>query len=66
MTKFLGAATTALISSLLWTSNALAFGGFGGGDGGAAANPEIDGPGGVMAVALLVSVGAMIYRKARK
>jgi hypothetical protein len=28
--------------------------------------PEIDGPGAVVAVALLVSLGIMIYRKAQK
>lgn len=34
----------------------------GGGSGGGSA-PEIDGPGGVAAIALLVSIGAVLYRR---
>lgn len=64
MNKKLGASLATLAMSGVWASNAFAFGGFGGDA--PAANPEIDGPGGVMAVALLVSVGVMIYRKAQK
>ncbi len=59
MIEKLGASIAGLAMSVVWTSNALAFGGV-------AANPEIDGPGGVMAVALLVGIGVMIYRKAQK
>lgn len=63
MIKKLGASIAGLMTSLLWSTNAFAAGEWGGG---AAANPEIDGPGGVMAVALLVGLGIMIYRKAQK
>lgn len=67
MTKKLGAAIAGLTTSLLWSTSAFAWTGDGGGDGGGAAStPEIDGPGAVMAVALLVSLGIMIYRKAQK
>ena len=65
MTRNLGAAIAGLTTSVLWSTNAFALGGYTGGDG-AASLPEIDGPGAVMAVALLVSVGIMIYRKAQK
>lgn len=61
MNKKLGATIAVLLTSILWTTNALAFGGVG-----PTPNPEIDGPGGVMAVALLASLGVMIYRKAQK
>ena len=69
MTRSLGAAIAGLMTSVLWSTNAFAFGtgGGGGGDGGGTAStPEIDGPGAVLAVALLVSLGVMIYRKAQK
>ncbi len=64
MTKKLGATIAGFAMSGVWASNAFALGGWGGGS--PAPNPEIDGPGGVMAVALLVSLGIMIYRKAQK
>ncbi len=70
MTRNLGAAIAGLTTSLLWSTNAFAAGEWlpGGGDdgGGATSTPEIDGPGALIAVALLVSVGIMIYRKAQK
>ena len=70
MTRNLGAAIAGLTTSALWSTNAFAACAFGvcddGGSGGATSTPEIDGPGAVMAVALLVSVGIMIYRKAQK
>jgi hypothetical protein len=40
-------------------------GGHGGGGGGGTAVPEIDGPGGVAAIALLVSIGMVLYNRAR-
>lgn len=54
--------------SILLTTNAFAFGGVsgGGGGGGVVGNPEIDGPGALLAVALLASIGVMIYRKSQK
>ena len=69
MTRNLGAAIASLMTSVLWSTNAFAAGEWGGGGddgGGTASTPEIDGPGAVLAVALLVSLGVMIYRKAQK
>ena len=66
MTRNLGAAIAGLTTSVLWSTNAFAFGTVGDDGGGIASTPEIDGPGAVMAVALLVSLGVMIYRKAQK
>ncbi len=69
MTRNLGAAIAGLMTSVLWSTNAFAAGEWGGGGddgGGTASTPEIDGPGAVLAVALLVSLGVMIYRKAQK
>lgn len=73
MTKKLGVAVAGVVTSLVWASNAFAqIGGFtggGGGDsggGGVVGNPEIDGPGALLVVALLASLGVMIYRKAQK
>ena len=61
MTTKLGAAFAGLTTSLLWSStNAFALGGY------TNKVPEIDGPGAVVSVALLVSLGIMIYRKAQK
>lgn len=40
-------------------------GGGGGGGGGGSAVPEIDGPAGVAALALLVSIGMVIYNRSR-
>jgi len=58
------------MTSLLWSTNAFAagvWGGGGGSDGGGTASvPEIDGPGAGIAMALLVSLGVLIYRKAQK
>lgn len=42
------------------------FGDCGGGSPSGNAVPEIDGPAGIAAIALLVSVGAVLYNKARK
>ncbi len=70
MTRNLGAAIAGLTTSLFCSTNPIApaeWGGGGGDDGGGTVStPEIDGPGAVMAVALLVSLGVMIYRKAQK
>ena len=70
MTRNLGAAIAGLMTSLLWSTNAFAageWGGGGGSDGGGTASvPEIDGPGAIIAMALLVSLGVLIYRKAQK
>jgi len=63
MTMKLGTALGSLATSLLWSTNAFAACAFGVCDN---VVPEIDGPGVVMAVALLVSLGIMIYRKAQK
>ncbi len=63
--KLAATATGLVVTSFLWSTNAFALGGYSGG-GEVPANPEIDGPGGVMAVALLVSLGIMIYRKSQK
>lgn len=65
MTKKLGVTIAGLTTSLVGATNAFAAGEWGGG-GGITPNPEIDGPGGVMAAALLVSLGIMFYRKAQK
>lgn len=64
-------AVAAFSVAMLWASNAFAFcigpicfgppGG--GGGGGPTPAPEIDGPASLTAVALLISVGAIIYRK---
>jgi hypothetical protein len=67
MTTNLGAAIAGLTTSLVWSTNAFAAGEWlpdGGGE--PAATPEIDGPGAVIAVALLVSLGVMVYRKVQK
>ena len=64
------AAVTSFICTALWANAASAFcilgiclgDGGGGGDGGASSAPEIDGPGGLAAIALLISVGAVAYR----
>ena len=70
MMKMLGATIAGLVASVLWTSNAFAVCSLGqldcGGGGAVAGAPEIDGPGALTAVALLVSLGAIIYRNARK
>lgn len=62
-------AVAAFSVAMLWASNAFAFcigpicfGSPGGGSGPAPA-PEIDGPASLTAVALLISVGAIVYRK---
>lgn len=71
-----------VLASFAWTTNGFAIavlqggggagggggvgGGGGGGGGGGISTPEIDGSGAVMVVALLVSLGIMIYRKAQK
>ena len=73
MIKNLAATIAGFLTSFLYTTNAFARGGggaggdrgAGGGGGEAAATPEIDGPGALMAVALLVSLGVMAYRKAQ-
>ncbi len=58
--------------AMLWANSAFAFcfgpfcfGPPGGGGGTPAPAPEIDGPASLTAVALLISVGAIIYRKLR-
>ena len=60
MTRNIGAAIAGLTTSVLWSTNAFALGGY------TNKVPEIDGPGATMAVALLVSLGVMIYRKNQK
>jgi hypothetical protein len=60
MTRNIGAAIAGLTTSVLWSTNAFALGGY------TNKVPEIDGPGAVVSVALLVSLGIMIYRKAQK
>ncbi len=60
--------TTALTSffcAALWANNAFAFHNPWSGGGGTPA-PEIDGSGALMAIALLVSVGAIVYRGLRR
>ncbi len=42
------------------------FGGGGGGGGGGASAPEIDGPAGIAAIAVLVSAGLIAYNRYRK
>jgi hypothetical protein len=68
----LGTALSAIVISSLWATQAYAIcffglgdcgGGGGGGDSGGA--PEIDGPGALTAIALLLSVGVILYRKVR-
>lgn len=50
-----------------WASAAIkGFGGGGSGGGGTTSAPEIDGPGGVAAVALLVSAGLIAYNRYKK
>ncbi len=63
-------AIAAFSGAMLWASNAFAFcigpicfGPPSGGGGGPAAAPEIDGPASLTAIALLISVGAIVYRK---
>jgi hypothetical protein len=63
-------AVAAFSFAMLWTSNAFAgvggcwfFCGGGPGSGGPSPAPEIDGPASLTAVALLISVGAIAYRK---
>jgi hypothetical protein len=63
----------AFFVSMCAASQAMAMGnpgggghGFGGGGGGAASAPEFDGPGGVAAIALLVSAGIIAYNRYRK
>ena len=61
------AAVTSFICTALWANPASAFCILGiflgdGGGGGASSAPEIDGPGGLAAIALLISVGAVAYR----
>lgn len=57
--------TGAFLWSLTWTTNAVAMAVFRHKESGGGAAPEIDGPGGVMAVALLVSIYIIVYRKFR-
>ncbi len=64
---------TAAFVSAVSVSEALALGsagagsGFGGGNGGGRASaPEIDGPAGVAAIALLVGAGMIAYNRYRK
>ncbi|WP_409561154.1 hypothetical protein [Hyphomicrobium sp. MC8b] len=64
------AALATFAVAMLWANSAFAFcigpwcfGGDGGGGGGPAPAPEIDGPASLTAVALLISVGAIVYRK---
>ena len=62
------ASATALLMSLNLVDQALAHvvsGGGGGGGGASATAPEFDAPGGVAAIVLLVSIGAILFR-ARK
>ena len=61
------AAVTSFVCTAFWANAASAFCIFGiciggGGGGGASSAPEIDGPGGLAAIALLISVGAVAYR----
>jgi hypothetical protein len=61
-------AIAAFSIAMLWANNAFAFCLFfcgGPGGGGSTPAPEIDGAGGLPAVALLLSVGAIVYRKLR-
>ena len=67
-------AVTALAFWCCTTASAFAMGWFGGagsglgggGGGGSNSAPEIDGPGGIAAIALLVSVGLIAYNRFRK
>lgn len=63
-------AVAAFSVAMLWAGNAFALclGSFcigppSGGGGGPAPAPEIDGPASLSAIALLISVGAIVYRK---
>jgi hypothetical protein len=63
------AAVTSFVCTAFWANAASAFcifgiciGGGGGGGGGASSAPEIDGPGGLAAIALLICIGAVAYR----
>ena len=62
------AAVTSFVCTAFWANAASAFCIFGicigavGGGGGASSAPEIDGPGGLAAIALLICVGAVAYR----
>ncbi len=67
------AAGTALVLWSFAVSEAAAFGspwggsgGGGGGFGGGHSAPEIDGPGGITAIALLVSAGLIAYNRFKK
>jgi len=63
----LGMTISALLISAVWTNEAFAacYAGIGdcGGDSGGA--PEIDGPGALSAIAVLLSIGVILYRKVR-
>lgn len=66
-------AAATLFFWLTTVSEVLAFGdyggsgsGFGGGRGGGSSAPEIDGPAGVAAIALLVSAGFIAYNRYKK
>jgi hypothetical protein len=61
------AAVTSFVCTAFWANAASAFCIFGiciggGGGGGASSAPEIDGPGGLAAIALLICIGAVAYR----
>ncbi|HML28242.1 MAG TPA: hypothetical protein PKE16_05275 [Hyphomicrobium sp.] len=68
-------ALAAFSVAMLWANSAFAFtfcigpicfgGPDGGGGSGPAPAPEIDGPASLTAVALLIGVGAIVYRKLR-
>jgi hypothetical protein len=74
MRKIIKTGTAALLLTLVTANQSFAwclFGGIGttcGGDGGSGptAAPEFDGPGAIAAIALLVSVVAILYQRARK
>jgi hypothetical protein len=63
------AALGTFLCTTLWVNNAYAFCilglciGGGGGDGGASPAPELDGPGALSAAALVICVGAIVYRR---
>jgi hypothetical protein len=65
MLSNLRAAVTTLILGVLWTQEAFAVC-IGSGCEPAPHAPEFDGPAGVAAIALLVSLGAILYNKAKK
>jgi hypothetical protein len=71
MKSYLSAAWAALLASVMSASPASAciLGIFfcgGNNPGGGTSVPEFDGPGGVAAVTLLVSLGLLLYNRARK